>query len=139
MLDAVKTCLRKRKHGTQARVSSRNRTALDHARRAVRPGGGPPVVLDCMYAIAYGRPCDEPPVYEGAFGSGDPDTKFFCLDRHSGGVNATFLDGSVRKVGIKELWTLLWCESYNPAGPWTKAGGVRPEDWPAWMRKPKDY
>jgi len=25
------------------------------------------------------------------------------------------------------------------AGPWTKAGGGRPEDWPKWMRHVKDY
>jgi hypothetical protein len=22
---------------------------------------------------------------------------------------------------------------------WTKAGGVKPEDWPPWMRRFKDY
>jgi hypothetical protein len=24
-------------------------------------------------------------------------------------------------------------------GPWTKAGGVQPDDWPEWMRGFKDY
>jgi len=27
----------------------------------------------------------------------------------------------------------------NMAGPWTKAGGVLPSDWPVWMRNFKDY
>ena len=51
----------------------------------------------------------------------------------------TFMDGSSRPVGVKELWTLKWYRGYPPAGPWTMAGGVQPEDWPAWMRKFKDY
>jgi hypothetical protein len=50
-----------------------------------------------------------------------------------------FLDWSVRKVGLKELWTLKWDREFDTAGPWTKAGGVRPGDWPEWMRRFKDY
>jgi prepilin-type processing-associated H-X9-DG protein len=62
-----------------------------------------------------------------------------CINRHNGGVNGLFYDWSVRKVGLKELWTLKWYPDFNTAGPWTKAGGVRPGDWPAWMRQFKDY
>jgi prepilin-type processing-associated H-X9-DG protein len=62
-----------------------------------------------------------------------------CMNRHNGGVNGMFLDWSVRKVGLKELWTLTWYPEYNTAGPWTKAGGVRRDDWPEWLRKFRDY
>jgi len=62
-----------------------------------------------------------------------------CINRHHGGVNAVFMDGSLRKVDLKELWTLQWAKWYDTAGPWTKAGGVTPADWPAWLRKFKDY
>ncbi len=62
-----------------------------------------------------------------------------CIDRHDGGVNCLFFDWSVRKVGLKELWTLKWHPRYDTAGPWTKAGGVQPEDWPQWMRGFKEY
>lgn len=34
---------------------------------------------------------------------------------------------------------LQWHRSFRTAGPWTKAGGVLPEDWPPWMRAFKDY
>lgn len=61
------------------------------------------------------------------------------INRHNGHVNGLFLDWSVRKVGLKELWTLKWHQQFDTAGPWTKAGGVRPEDLPPWMRKIKDY
>jgi prepilin-type N-terminal cleavage/methylation domain-containing protein/prepilin-type processing-associated H-X9-DG protein len=62
-----------------------------------------------------------------------------CINRHDGYVNGLFFDWSVRKVGLKELWTLKWHRQYNTRGPWTKAGGARPEDWPQWMRRFKDY
>jgi len=54
-------------------------------------------------------------------------------------VNYLFMDYSVRKVGLKELWTLKWHQSFNTAGPWTRAGGVESEDWPLWTRNFKDY
>lgn len=62
-----------------------------------------------------------------------------CINRHDGYVNGLFFDWSVRKVGLKELWTLKWHRQYNTAGRWTKPGGVKPEDWPKWMRSFKDY
>lgn len=62
-----------------------------------------------------------------------------CIDRHKRAVNCLFMDGSVRPVGLKRLWTLKWHRQFDTAGPWTKAGGVQPEDWPEWMRGYKDY
>ena len=64
----------------------------------------------------------------------------FLMDRHGRrATNGMFLDWSVRKVGLKELWTLRWASDFDRAGPWTQAGGVLPEDWPEWMRNCKDY
>ena len=108
-----------------------------------------PVILDCIGWWGKPSPFDEPPEYDGHFNfefhiipfgalCGDNMT-YFCIDRHSGGINSLFLDWSVRKVGLKELWTLKWDEDFDTAGPWTRAGGVLPEDWPEWMRKFKDY
>ena len=62
-----------------------------------------------------------------------------CINRHNGHINVLFMDWSVRKVGLKGLWTLKWDSDWDTAGPWTKAGGVQPEDWPKWMRQFKDY
>jgi prepilin-type N-terminal cleavage/methylation domain-containing protein/prepilin-type processing-associated H-X9-DG protein len=62
-----------------------------------------------------------------------------CINRHDGGINSLFMDWSVRKVGLKELWTLKWWPEYNTQGPWTKAGGVQPDQWPKWMQRFKDY
>jgi hypothetical protein len=62
-----------------------------------------------------------------------------CINRHSGAVNCLSADWSVRKVALKELWTLKWHKSFNTAGPWTRAGGVTATDWPEWMRDFEDY
>ena len=63
----------------------------------------------------------------------------FCINRHNGYVNGLFMDWSVRKIGLKELWTLKWSRVFDTSNEWTRAGGVRPEDWPEWMRNFKDY
>jgi prepilin-type processing-associated H-X9-DG protein len=63
----------------------------------------------------------------------------FVTSRHGRQTNAIFLDWSVRSVGLKEIWTLKWGADFDRVGPWTKAGGVQPDDWPKWMRGCKDY
>jgi len=80
-----------------------------------------------------------PPAYNGQWVNASHEMKHFCINRHNGFVNHLFLDWSVRKVGIKELWTLKWHRQYNTNGFWTMAGGVQPGDWPAWMRNFKEY
>ena len=61
------------------------------------------------------------------------------INRHNGYVNGLFMDWTVRKIGLKELWTLKWNKDFDTANRWTLAGGVQPEDWPEWMRGFKDY
>jgi len=86
---------------------------------------------------------DSPPTYEGeprlGVGTTGNEMRVFCIDRHDGAVNVLFMDWSVRAVGLKELWTLKWHRSFDTSGPWTRAGGVIPDDWPKWMRGLKDY
>jgi prepilin-type processing-associated H-X9-DG protein len=62
-----------------------------------------------------------------------------CVNRHDGFVNCLFADWTVRKVGLKELWTLKWSRGFNTAGRWTLAGGAQQDNWPQWMRHFKDY
>jgi prepilin-type N-terminal cleavage/methylation domain-containing protein/prepilin-type processing-associated H-X9-DG protein len=94
-----------------------------------------PALLDSTYPWAQPRERDRPPRING-MGSG---MSCFCIDRHNGYINGLFLDWSVRKVGLKELWTLKWSNEYDTANAWTRAGGVMPEDWPDWMQRFKDY
>jgi prepilin-type N-terminal cleavage/methylation domain-containing protein/prepilin-type processing-associated H-X9-DG protein len=81
---------------------------------------------------------DAPAVDEFAAWSGN-NTARCAINRHQGFLNVAFMDWSVRKVGIKEVWTLQWHKLYNTRGPWTKAGGVTGDDWPDWMRRFAEY
>ena len=62
-----------------------------------------------------------------------------CINRHQGFLNAAFMDFSVRKIGLKEMWTLNWHRQFDTSGPWTKAGGVQASSWPDWINRFKDY
>lgn len=103
-----------------------------------------PLFLDCSWYGAGPLDIDYPPEYEGHTASGTghwrgDNMRRVCLNRHSTATNAVFLDFSVRKIGLKELWTLKWHRNYNTSGIWTIAGGVRTTDWPEWIRSFKDY
>jgi len=102
-----------------------------------------PVLGDGTWHDAWPRHTDSPSQTMDAFGIMDQGTSgeinHFCIDRHNGFVNMLYMDWSVRNTGLKELWTLKWHRAYVTAGPWTRAGGVTPGDWPQWLRRYKDY
>jgi type II secretory pathway pseudopilin PulG len=105
---------------------------------SLRGRAGIPVLLDARmpWSGPFFRADERPPMRPESGGSG---IGTFCMNRHETFVSGLFLDWSVRKVGLKELWTLKWSGDFDRAGPWTKAGGVKPEDWPPWMREFRDY
>jgi len=116
-----------------------------------RVGGhaGIPVFFDCIESETRPEHHHDPPEYEGhkaahqymnagIVGRSRGFTAV-CINRHSGANNMLFWEWSVRKVGLKENWTLKWHPKFDTNGPWTIAGGVQPEDWPEWMRRFKDY
>ena len=102
-----------------------------------------PVFGDSTWYDAWPQHIDKPVSHPDAFGIGNRGTtgemNHFCIDRHNGFVNLVFMDWSAKRVGLKELWTLKWHRAFDTRGPWTRAGGVLPEDWPQWMIKYKDY
>ena len=107
----------------------------------VRGASQIPLFLGGAWARMYVHQTDVPPEYEGdtlTVGSNRP-IKNFCLNRHNGFVNGLFLDFTVRPLGLKELWTLKWHREFDINGPYTKAGGMVPSEWPQWMRHYKDY
>lgn len=95
-----------------------------------------PAFLDATWYRNAPKSSDDPPSRENV--EINPMSKF-CINRHNGCVNGLFLDWSVNKVGLKELWTLKWEPHFDTANEWTRAGGVQPEDWPKWMRNFKDH
>ena len=50
----------------------------------------------------------------------------FCIDRHDGAINSCFLDGSVRKIPLYNLWDFKWHRQWIPQEyikadiPWLK-------------------
>ena len=122
-----------------------------HLRHWGGPGRGRkaaqiPVLLDGIWYTSWASTFSTPPQVqvEDAIDHHHISYNFggiqgLCINRHDAGVNGLFADFSVRKVGLKELWTFPWDRACDTTGPWTKAGGVLPEDWPQWMRKFRDY
>ena len=100
-----------------------------------------PIIGDAMWR--GGGPYEngtkgDPPQFDGQWLGYGREMMHFVINRHNGFVNHVFMDWSVRKVGIKELWKLKWHKQYNTNGPWTTAGGCGPSDWPDWMRNFKE-
>jgi prepilin-type N-terminal cleavage/methylation domain-containing protein/prepilin-type processing-associated H-X9-DG protein len=112
--------------------------AAEYWRTVNVPGAGEvPLFCDCIWFDVYPRDTDPPPQYDADVTGGE--MKRVCINRHDGFANYLFMDASLRKVGLKELWTLNWYRGFNKANAWTKAGGVVPADWPDWMRAFKDF
>jgi prepilin-type N-terminal cleavage/methylation domain-containing protein len=107
----------------------------------IRGAADIPMLLDCYFWCGWPHHDNAPPSDEDKQDRNDGNAmNRYCLNRHDGFINAIFLDYNVRKVGLKELWSLRWHnKDYKKDGPWTKAGGVQADDWPEWMRKFKEY
>jgi len=117
--------------GVPSRDGWRDFRTIAHADRV-------PLFLDALRFDLWPRDAEGPAANEFAAWSANNMGRC-CINRHAGAVSCLFLDGSARKVGLKELWTLRWHQSFDTAGPWTTAGGVLPSDWPEWIRDFKDY
>ena len=104
-----------------------------------------PCFGDCAITGATPKDTDQPPTapddcaYVWGQGGSQNEIRRFCMNRHEGNMNMLFLDWSVRKVGLKELWTLRFHREWDTANAFTTAGGVTGDDWPQWMRGFKDY
>jgi prepilin-type N-terminal cleavage/methylation domain-containing protein len=82
-----------------------------------------PVFMDAMYLALWGYVDDMPPEYEGDY-TGGFTQQCACIGRHCGSyINVLFMDWSVRKVGLKQIWTMKWHQQYEEADSvWTVAG-----------------
>jgi prepilin-type N-terminal cleavage/methylation domain-containing protein/prepilin-type processing-associated H-X9-DG protein len=106
----------------------------------VKGGYNIPVFLDCSWYDVWAHDVDNPPEdSDDVVGAGSNEMKRVCLDRHNHAVNGLFLDWSVRRIDLKELWVLKWHRNFNIAGPWTQTGGATVSNWPEWMRGFPDY
>jgi prepilin-type N-terminal cleavage/methylation domain-containing protein len=100
-----------------------------------------PLFLDAWWFDGWAEPRNSPLQFEDSYISGNSLEAMgdFCVNRHDGLIDGLFLDFSVRKIGLKELWTLKWHRTFDTCELWTLCGGVEPDDWPEWMQDFKDY
>ncbi len=106
---------------------------------SVKGAANVPLMMDALRFNVFPLPTDAPAQNPYQAWQSTVHMQRICIDRHDGATNVAFLDWSVRRVDLKELWTLKWHKTYKTDGPWTKAGGVAPTDWPEWMRRYRDY
>lgn len=98
-----------------------------------------PVLTDAQWIDFWPEPDDAPPTSEDQTWGGNSNFVRIVQNRHNEKQDVLFMDGEVRTVGLKELWTLKWHTGYNTGGQWTLAGGATQAQWPEWMRGFKDY
>lgn len=90
--------------------------------------------FDCTWASASGLPGDSPlsfPNEQPAVWPND-DMMRVCIARHGLAIDMLFLDFSIRKVGLKELWYLKWNQGYD-----VQSVISSPPNWPDWMKNAK--
>jgi hypothetical protein len=108
-----------------------------------------PVLGDAEWAGGFPYGEDMPVEYEireGIF-EGDGEINRFNINRHRYSVNFVFLDWSVRKVGLRQLWAIRWSsqktEGSRPSSVWGNLSVVpdwnKKEQWPEWMWNSQNY
>ena len=99
------------------------------ARPDVKQAHNIPLFLDAMWLGGMPQHTNTPTPTEDrtGFGQGGHMNRY-CLNRHEGYINAVFVDFTVRKVGLKELWTLKWNRQFDTHYAETMT-------WPDWLAR----
>jgi hypothetical protein len=100
---------------------------------SVRGAAYGPIMFDGQWKDMEPYPEDEPQPFEDDVWTPGPHNEMrrANLNRHRGAVNGVFLDLSVRKIGLKQLWRLRWHKNWPPDADLPI--------WPEWMQNFKDY
>ena len=109
---------------------------------SVKPANKIPAFMDCYWYDVWPHDGDAPPsTINDVYGAGTGyEMKRACVDRHNHAINCAFIDWSLRKVDLKELWTLKWHRNFNDINNhWMRASGATADQWPVWMRGFKEY
>ncbi len=114
-------------------------TADRRWRHTAVPGAGNiPLLLDAPWIDCWPVDDDLPADYDDMPWQQGSNMARFMKDRHNGGINAVFVDYSVRWIGLKEMYTLKWHRRFEVVNEYTLAGG-NSATWPDWMKRYKDY
>ncbi|MHC4621820.1 MAG: type II secretion system protein [Planctomycetota bacterium] len=102
---------------------------------ATKKAGYIPILIDGNWKDCEPEPWDEPfatheqMVIEG-WTENDHEMRRVCIDRHGCHVNASFVDMSSGKIGLKYLWRTWWHKLWD-------MNHLLP-DWPQWLDKCED-
>lgn len=94
-----------------------------------------PVFVDAQWVDGKPQP-DDPPLRDEFFRLVERNMGSFCINRHNGFVNGCFADGTVRSIGIKELWEIHWHTQWREE---RRKVRITPDFWPEWMTRFTDY
>ena len=103
----------------------------------VSPADQIPLLFDCAWIDVVPLVTNSPPAFDGDL-SGFNGLKCCCIDRHNGAINVLFMDFSVRKVSLKQLWNFNWHREWSE--DLTQVG--LPTEWNDsnhWMYNMKDF
>ena len=89
-----------------------------------------PLFLDSRWVDVWPQETDRPDNAEYGGTGGQGSMPQLCHMRHSKMTNIVFMDGSSRRVDIKDLWGLKWHKKFNSSNPYTQPNAP----WPSWMR-----
>jgi prepilin-type N-terminal cleavage/methylation domain-containing protein len=99
----------------------------------VKGAGIIPLIMDCAWAGGFPEDTHEPPQYEGQIDLGMEEIHRYCINRHDYSIDICFVDLSVKRVGLKQLWELKWHRLFN-------TNSIPPSyKWPKWMDDCRDY
>jgi len=92
-----------------------------------------PIFCDSWWVDVGPRDTDDEPQYSGEMSDVWPpgnQMKWACLDRHNLAINVLFMDGHVRKVGLKGLWKLKWNKIWDMENEHTLSS----YNWAPWLK-----
>lgn len=91
-----------------------------------------PLFLDALWLGGKPEPTDAPPTFEDHYGdSVEGKMQRYCLNRHEGTISAVFVDFTVRKVPLRQLWRLKWHKEFDTSY-YTNI------EWPPWLARLPD-
>jgi prepilin-type N-terminal cleavage/methylation domain-containing protein len=88
-----------------------------------------PVLFDSTWINIAPTDSDIPPPAPDSLESGG-QMDYACINRHQGDINVLFMDYSVRSVGLRDLWGLMWSADYNTVNSYTTNRNL----FPAWLQ-----
>ena len=122
-------------------ISSEGHLMKNNWRRDdVRGASKIPLLLDSQWVDGWPEDIDEPLDRQDSHWEDYTDVtvsnmRRFCVNRHDTTLNCVFLDQSVKKIGVKELWKLKWHRRFDTNGLWTGPYA----NWPEWMQQFTNY